>query len=162
MRIRRKLEFSILMFAAGLQGAAIRAIIPNNGVAPIGPYTPGVSAGDYLYVSGQGAKRPDGQMPATFESQVRQTLVEREVGGRGGRASMKNVVYTQVYLDDIGHFVESPHIPTCLLQRPGFHFRSKCALPSPATDNPRRESIGVRLVLVQRLQCKAEFGHPEK
>jgi reactive intermediate/imine deaminase len=106
MRIRRKLLFSILVVAAGVQGAAIRAVIPNNGVAPIGPYTPGVFAGDYLYVSGQGAKRPDGQMPATFEGQVRQTLENVKSIVEAAGLTMKNVVYTQVYLDDIGHFAE--------------------------------------------------------
>ncbi|MGI9070046.1 MAG: RidA family protein [Bryobacteraceae bacterium] len=106
MRLSRNPLFLILMFAAAFQGAAIRAIVPNNGVAPVGPYTPGVFAGDYLYVSGQGAKRPDGQMPATFEGQVRQTLENVKSVVEAAGLTMKNVVYTQVYLDDIGRFAE--------------------------------------------------------
>jgi reactive intermediate/imine deaminase len=94
------------MIGTAAQGAAIRAIVPKNGVAPIGPYTPGVFAGDYLYVSGQGAKRPDGQMPATFEGQVRQTLESLKSVVEAAGLTMKNIVYTQVYLDDIGRFTE--------------------------------------------------------
>jgi reactive intermediate/imine deaminase len=95
---------SSLIVAVALHAADIRAIIPKNGVPPIGPYSPGVLAGDYLYVSGQGAKRPDGQMPATFAEQTRQTLenVKKVVESAG--LTMKNVVYAQVYLDDIHNF----------------------------------------------------------
>jgi len=106
MRLRRNPPFLMLIIATALQGAAIRAIVPNDGVAPIGPYTPGVFAGDYLYVSGQGAKRPDGQMPDTFEGQVRQTLENLKSVVEAAGLTMKNIVYTQVYLDDIGHFGE--------------------------------------------------------
>jgi reactive intermediate/imine deaminase len=104
------LTLMTVMTVATVQGAAIRAVVPNNGVAPVGPYTPGVFAGDYLYVSGQGAKRPDGQVPATFEGQVRQTLENVKSVVEAAGLTMKNVVYTQVYLDDIGRFAEMNRI----------------------------------------------------
>ncbi len=106
MRPIRNSSFVLLVLASVVQGASVQAIIPKNGVAPIGPYTPGVFAGDYLYVSGQGAKRPDGQMPATFEAQVRQTLENVKAVVEAAGLSMANIVYTQVYLDDISHFAE--------------------------------------------------------
>jgi reactive intermediate/imine deaminase len=90
----------------GLQAASFRAIVPTNGVAPVGPYSPGVFAGRYLYVSGQGAKRPDGQMPADFDAQVRQTLENVKTVIEAAGLSMNNIVYTQVYLDDMSHFAE--------------------------------------------------------
>jgi reactive intermediate/imine deaminase len=94
----------LLAICAGLPAADQHAVIPKNGVPPIGPYSPGVMAGDYLYVSGQGAKRPDGVMPSTFDAQVRQTLENVKGVLEGAGLSMKNVVYTQVYLDDMTHF----------------------------------------------------------
>jgi reactive intermediate/imine deaminase len=94
----------LLAVSAVLPAADQHAVIPKNGVPPIGPFSPGVFAGDYLYVSGQGAKRPDGVMPATFPEQVRQTLENVKAVVEGAGLSMKNVVYTQVYLDDISHF----------------------------------------------------------
>jgi reactive intermediate/imine deaminase len=106
MRSTTNAVFSVLMFAAAVQGASIRAVVPKNGVAPIGPYTPGVFAGDYLYVSGQGAKSPDGQMPESFDAQVRQTLDNLKSVVEAAGLTMKNVVYTQVYLEDIGQFGE--------------------------------------------------------
>ena len=94
----------LLAVCAGLQAADQRAVKPKDGVPPIAPYSPGVFAGDYLYVSGQGAKRPDGVMPSTFEEQVRQTLENVKAVVEGAGLGMKNVVYTQVYLDDMAHF----------------------------------------------------------
>jgi len=94
----------ILAIGSGLQAADQHAVKPKNAVPAIGPYSPGVFAGDYLYVSGQGAKRPDGIMPATFEEQVRQTLENVKTVVEAAGLSMKNVVYTQVYLDDMAHF----------------------------------------------------------
>jgi reactive intermediate/imine deaminase len=94
----------LLAVCAALQAADQRAVNPQNGVPPIGPFSAGVFAGDYLYVSGQGAKRPDGVMPSSFEEQVRQTLENVKTVVEGAGLGMKNVVYTQVYLDDIAHF----------------------------------------------------------
>ena len=84
----------------------VRAVVPKSAPAPVGPYTPGVFAGDYLYVSGQGAKAPDGSMPADFEAQVRQTLDNVKSVVEAAGLTLDNVVYTQVYLEDIGKFDE--------------------------------------------------------
>jgi 2-iminobutanoate/2-iminopropanoate deaminase len=84
--------------------AQVRAVIPKSAPAPVGPYTPGVFAGDYLYVSGQGAKAPDGSMPSGIEAQVKQTLENVKSVVEAAGLTLDNVVYTQVYLDDINKF----------------------------------------------------------
>jgi reactive intermediate/imine deaminase len=88
----------LLTLAVGMQAAEVRAIVPQNGVAPIGPYSAGVFANNYLYVAGQGAKRPDGQMPPSFEDQVRQTLENVKTVVEAAGLKMQNVVYTHVYV----------------------------------------------------------------
>src|SRR5580658_5024955 len=85
-------------------GAEVRAIVPSPGPALIGPYSPGISVGDYLYVSGQGAKGPDGSMPETFAGQVRQTLENVKAIVEAAGLTMDHIVYTQVYLEDIRNF----------------------------------------------------------
>jgi reactive intermediate/imine deaminase len=92
-----------LAVCAALQAADHLAVTPKNGVPLIGPYSPGVLSGDYLYVSGQGARKPDGQLPSTFEDQVRQTLENVKTVVEAAGLAMKNVVYTQVYLTDMSH-----------------------------------------------------------
>jgi reactive intermediate/imine deaminase len=88
---------------ASVFGADVRAVVPKSGPAPIGPYSPGVLANDYLYVSGQGAKTPDGKLPASFDEQVRQTLENVKAVVEGAGLTMENVVYTQVYLPDMAN-----------------------------------------------------------
>src|ERR1039458_3489155 len=70
----------VLALAASLAGADIVPVVPKSGPRPVGPYTPGVFADDYLYISGQGA----------------------EAAG----LTMDHIVYTQVYLEDMTNFAE--------------------------------------------------------
>ena len=60
----------LLVAAASAQN---KPVFPP-GVKPVGPYSPGVLAGDSLYVSGQGAQKADGSYPSTPEEQLRQCL----------------------------------------------------------------------------------------
>ena len=69
-------------------------------------YSPGVDAGDYVYVSGQGPRRPDGTMPATFAAQVQQALDNIKSVVEAAGLTMEHVVYTQVYLEDISKYGE--------------------------------------------------------
>jgi reactive intermediate/imine deaminase len=93
-----------LCFAAGVE-AQLRAILPQQTPAASEALgSPGIDAGDYVYVSGQGPRRPDGSTPANFADQVRQSLENvRNVVEAAGLA-MEHVVYVQVYLDDMSQY----------------------------------------------------------
>jgi reactive intermediate/imine deaminase len=84
-------------------GAETRAIFPP-GVKPVGPYSPGILTGDFLYVAGQGARHADGQMPASFEEQAKQCLENVKTIVEAAGLTMEHVVYTQVYLDNMANF----------------------------------------------------------
>ena len=47
---------------------------PGSQVTGNAVYSPGVDAGDYIYISGQGPRMPDGSSPSTFIEQVKQAL----------------------------------------------------------------------------------------
>jgi reactive intermediate/imine deaminase len=94
----------LLLLPGLVPGAEIRAITPASGPAPAGPYSPGISAGDYVYVAGQGAEAPGGAMPDTFEEQVKQTLENVKSVVEAAGLTMDHIVYTQVYLEDIQKF----------------------------------------------------------
>jgi reactive intermediate/imine deaminase len=96
------LAFFLLLLPVGR--AEIHAIVPRSSPAPVGPYSPGIDAGDYIYVAGQGAKAPDGRMAATFEEQVRQALGNVKAVVETAGLTMEHVVYTQVYLEDMRNF----------------------------------------------------------
>lgn len=65
-----------------------------------------VDAGDYVYVSGQGPRRADGTLPATFAEQVRQALDNVISALQTAGLTKDHVVYTQVYLEDMSNYGE--------------------------------------------------------
>ena len=102
----RLLLVGLLLLTPGVQ-AQMRAVVPAPATAEANRvYSPGVDADDYLYVSGQGPRRPDGTLPATFEAQVRQSLDNVKSVVETAGLTMEHVVYTQVYLEDIGKYRE--------------------------------------------------------
>jgi reactive intermediate/imine deaminase len=76
-----------------------RPISPPN-IKPIGPYSPGILTRDFLYVSGQGAKNPQGEIPPDLEGQLRQCFENVKAVVDQAGLTMDHVVYTQVYLTD--------------------------------------------------------------
>lgn len=85
----------------------VHAVVPAPTSAHVNRfYSPGVDAGDYVYISGQGPRRPDGSLPAPFEAQVRQALDNVKAIVESAGLTLEHVVYTQVYLQDIGKYAE--------------------------------------------------------
>ncbi len=73
-------------------------------VVPGRPYSPGILAGNTLYISGRGDQLADGSHPATFEEQVRQTM--RNVGSvlKDAGLDFRHVVFSNVYLDNYANY----------------------------------------------------------
>ncbi|MBI1790777.1 MAG: hypothetical protein HYR60_24885 [Acidobacteria bacterium] len=91
------------MAAASLAAAEKRVIFPAN-AKPIGPYSPGILAGEFLYVSGQGARGPDGKIAGTFEDQTRQCFENIKSIVEAAGLTMEHVVYSQVYLENAANY----------------------------------------------------------
>jgi reactive intermediate/imine deaminase len=103
----RTLLAGLLLLSTPAVQAQIHAVVPAPPSASVNRvYSPGVDAGDYLYVSAQGPRRPDGSFPATFEAQVRQALDNVKSVVQTAGLTMDHVVYTQVYLEDVSRFRE--------------------------------------------------------
>ena len=94
--------FTLLLICAS---GAVKPINPPS-MKPAGPYSPGVLTGDFLYVSGQGAKDASGQTPADMEGQVKNVLENVKTIVEAAGLTMEHVVYTQVYLT--GYADEGP------------------------------------------------------
>ncbi len=63
------------------------------------PFSPGILAGDTLYVSGKGDQLPGGGHPSTFEEQVRQSLKNVEATLKQAGLDFRHVVMSHVFLD---------------------------------------------------------------
>jgi 2-iminobutanoate/2-iminopropanoate deaminase len=104
MLYRKLLPALFLLCGVLLPGAGNRVVAPSNGPRPIGPYSPGILAGGFLYVSGQGARRPDGTFPSGIDAQVRQCLENVKAIVEAAGLTMEHVVYTQLYLTDAAQY----------------------------------------------------------
>ena len=95
---------ALLLIAAMVvcaDAADLKQVFAKNAAKPIGPYSPGISAGAYFYVSGQGARDAAGKLPATFEEQTRQCLQNVKDILEAGGLGMENVVWAQVFAQDM-------------------------------------------------------------
>src|SRR5262249_37619567 len=87
------------------------------------PFSPGVRAGDTLYISGKGDQLQDGGHPATFEEQVRQALRNVKTTLDQAGLDFRHVVMSHVFLDktadlDVANkvykeFFEAGNEPAC-------------------------------------------------
>jgi reactive intermediate/imine deaminase len=84
--------------------AAEKKVVFPAGAKPVGPYSPGILAGEFLYVSGQGARGPDGKIPGDFETQARNTLDNVKSIVEAAGLTMEHIVYTQIYFQDIANY----------------------------------------------------------
>lgn len=84
----------------------MREIRPEGGPTPSGAYVPGISAGGFVFVSGQGPLHPQtGEViGSTIEEQVVATLDNVERVLRAAGAELADVVRTDVYLADLADF----------------------------------------------------------
>ncbi len=93
----------LLWSAVGAQ-AQTAATVPSQ--QPPARDRAAADAGDYIYVSGQGPRSPDGALPTTFAAQARQALANLKSVVEAAGLTMDHVVYTTVYLTDITQYGE--------------------------------------------------------
>jgi enamine deaminase RidA (YjgF/YER057c/UK114 family) len=95
----------VVLFLFGTVAAQqIRPVNPSSGSAQSNHfYSPAVDAGDYVYISGQGPRRPDGSLPAALREQVHQALANVKAIVEAAGLKLDNVVYTQVYMQEVGN-----------------------------------------------------------
>ncbi|MHA1233303.1 MAG: RidA family protein [Candidatus Helarchaeota archaeon] len=72
---------------------------------PVGPYSPGIKIGNFLFISGQGPFDPKGEkVPNDIETQTRLTLENLKKILENAGLTMENVVKTTVFLKNMKDF----------------------------------------------------------
>ena len=80
-------------------------ITAQNAPAAVGPYSHAVMAGDVLFTSGQlGLDPATGELKEGVEAQTTQALENLKAVLEAAGLSMKNVVKTVVFLDNMGDY----------------------------------------------------------
>jgi len=85
-----------------------KMIIPPQGPSPVGPYSPGIVANGFLFVSGQIPLNPaTGTLETeSFEKQVRRTLENLRQVVEAAGCTLNDVVKVTVLLADLSRFDE--------------------------------------------------------
>lgn len=85
--------------------ATITPIVTKQAPQAIGPYSQAIQAGSFLFVSGQIAMDPSGNMTGkTIEEQTLQVLKNIEAILEASGLKLEHVVKTEVYLTDLKDF----------------------------------------------------------
>ncbi len=102
--------------------------------APVGPYSPGIAAGNLIFVSGQGGRNPDtGEIADTVEAQTEQTLENVAAILEAAGSSLAHVIRCGVFLIDIGDFQKMNGVYARMFgeHRPARTTIQAAALPEP-------------------------------
>ena len=103
MRFLALLASSLLCYAGA--EAQVRAVVTEKATSTRDALgSAGIDAGDYVYVSGQGPRRPDGATPPDFADQVRQSLENVRTVVEAAGLTKDHIVYVQVYLEDMSQY----------------------------------------------------------
>ena len=108
-----------LGFALGAESAHRRIVAPDAPPRPGAPYTPGVMAGDLLYLSGNIGQNPaTGRISGDFTTDARQALDNLSKVLRAAGLDWPDVVKVNVYVKEIGRFDEFNKLYTSVLPSP--------------------------------------------
>src|SRR5690242_4514476 len=100
-------------------GAATKKVIQPKDFPTGRPFSPGILAGDTLYIAGQtGSDLKSGQIPDDFEAEVKQCLENIGLVLKEAGMTFDNAVTVQVYLTDMTLFPRMNAVYTTYFKEP--------------------------------------------
>jgi reactive intermediate/imine deaminase len=151
----------VLAFSANVD-AQVRGVEVAGGTQKNVVRSAAVDADDYIYISGQGPVRSDGSVPNDFEAQASQALenIKTVLAAAGSELSLENVVYVQVYLEDVSKYEQLntvfakyfPHTP------PARAVLGVAKLPQPSIEVT---AVAVRNLAERKAVVPANFKSSE-
>ncbi len=80
-------------------------IIPAGSAKPIGPYSPAVRVGEFVFTSGQIGITPEGKMiEGGVEAQAKQVLANLKAVLEAAGASINSVIKTTIFMQDMADY----------------------------------------------------------
>lgn len=119
INLMRKLTLFFVFLAAATAVQAQRKVVQPKEFATGRPFSPGVWAGDTLFVAGQTGSDPKtGKMSDNFEEEVKQTLDNIGIILKEAGLSYDDVVTVNVYLTDMSMFARMNAVYTKVFTDP--------------------------------------------
>jgi len=113
----------------------LKRVTAANLPAPVGPYSPGISTGNLVFVSGQAGRDPaTGAIAADVEAQTEQTLKNIAAILEAAGSDLSHVVRCGVFLVDIADFQKMNGVYARMFggHRPARTTVQVAALPEPS------------------------------
>ncbi|MCH5216399.1 MAG: RidA family protein [Muribaculaceae bacterium] len=122
-----------------------KSIVTNKAPGAIGPYSQGIDAGSFVFLSGQLPINPEtGEMPDGISQQTAQSLANvKEVLAEAG-LSICNVVKTTVFLADMNDFGAMNEVYATVFSAP-FPARSAVAVKTL----PKNALVEIEVIAVR-------------
>ncbi len=115
----RILTVLFLSLALGVCSAATKKVIHPKDFPTGRPFSPGIMAGDTLYIAGQtGQDLKTGEIPSDFEAEVKRCLDNIGLILKEAGMSFDNAVAVQVYLTDMNLFQRMNAVYTTYFKEP--------------------------------------------
>ena len=95
-----RIVLSALLFSLVVFGQEIKPLFPSSGPKPVGPYSPGIAFGDYVFVSGQGVNDASGKRASDTRGQAIQCVNNLRNVLKLGQLDIANITALQIYLTD--------------------------------------------------------------
>ncbi len=90
----------LAVLSISLFGQEVKPLAPTTGPRPVGPYSPGIQFGDFVFVSGQGVGDGSGKRPTDTRAQAIQCLQNVRNILRLGQLDLANIFALQIYMTD--------------------------------------------------------------
>jgi 2-iminobutanoate/2-iminopropanoate deaminase len=90
----------LAILSIAVYGQDIKPLAPTVGPKPVGPYSPGIAFGDFVFVSGQGVGDGSGKRPTDTRAQAIQCLNNVRNILKLGQQDLANIFALQIYLTD--------------------------------------------------------------
>ena len=113
----------------------LKRVTSANLPSPVGPYSPGISTGNLVFVSGQAGRDPaTGTIAADVETQTEQTLENIAAILEAAGSDLSHVVRCGVFLVDIADFQKMNGVYARMFggHRPARTTVQVAALPEPS------------------------------
>jgi 2-iminobutanoate/2-iminopropanoate deaminase len=112
----------------------LKRVTAANLPSPVGPYSPGITAGNLVFVSGQAGRDPStGEIADDVEAQTEQTLKNIAAILEAAGSNLSHVIRCGVFLIDIGDFQKMNGVYARMFggHRPARTTVQVAALPEP-------------------------------
>ena len=90
----------LAVLSLSIYGQEVKPLFPTSGPKPVGPYSPGIAIGDYVFVSGQGVADGSGKRPADTRGQAIQCINNVRNILKLSQLDLANIFSLQIYLTD--------------------------------------------------------------